>query len=222
MDGVISQRFQIVGLVRDTKYEELREDFTPIVYLAQAQDEEPRPWTSIVVRSDLPLSSLRASLTSAIGRVSPEIDILYRSGPSATSCATASCASASWRACRPSSVFLAAILAMIGLYGVVSYMVVRRRNEIGVRIALGASRRDILVLVLREAGTLLAIGLAIGIVLAIGAATFARSLLFGLQPSDPATIAIAAVGLAAVAAAASLLPAHRAATLDPVAALREE
>lgn len=82
--------------------------------------------------------------------------------------------------------------------------------------------RDILVLILREAGTLLAIGLAIGIVLAIGAATLARSMLFGLQPSDPATIVIASVGLAAVAAAASLLPAHRAATLDPVSALREE
>ena len=77
-------------------------------------------------------------------------------------------------------------------------------------------------LVLREAGTLLAIGLAIGIVLSIGAASFARSLLFGLQPSDPATIAIAAAGLAAVAAAASLVPAHRAATLDPVTALRDD
>ena len=90
-------------------------------------------------------------------------------------------------------------------------MVVRRRNEIGVRMALGATRRDILVLVLREAGTLLAAGLAIGIVLAIGAAILARSLLFGLTPFDPATIAIAALGLAAVAVAASLLPAHRAA-----------
>ena len=118
--------------------------------------------------------------------------------------------------------FLAALLAMVGLYGVVSFMVVRRRNEIGVRMALGATRRDILLLVLREAGTLLAVGLAIGIVLAIGAATLARSLLFGLKPSDPATIAMAAVGLAAVAIAASLLPAHRAATLDPVTALRDE
>ena len=118
--------------------------------------------------------------------------------------------------------FLAALLAMIGLYGVVSFMVVRRRNEIGVRMAMGATRRDILALVLREAGTLLAVGLAIGIVLAVGAATFARSLLYGLGPSDPATIVLAAAGLAAVAGAASLLPAHRAATLDPVTALRED
>jgi ABC-type antimicrobial peptide transport system permease subunit len=111
---------------------------------------------------------------------------------------------------------------MVGLYGVVSFMVVRRRNEIGVRMALGATRRDIHILVMREAGTLVAIGLGIGIVLAIGGAYFARSLLFGLTPSDPATIAVAALGLTAVAAAASLLPAHRAATLDPVTALRDE
>ena len=111
---------------------------------------------------------------------------------------------------------------MVGLYGVVSFMVVRRRNEIGVRMAQGATRKDILSLVLREAGTLLAVGLAIGIVLAIGLASLARSLLYGLGPSDPVTIVLAALGLAVVAAAASLVPAHRAATLDPVTALREE
>jgi len=104
----------------------------------------------------------------------------------------------------------------------VSFMVVRRRNEIGVRMAMGATRKDILALVLREAGTLLAAGLGIGVVLAIGAASLARSLLYGLGPSDPVTIILASVGLAAVAVAASLLPAHRAATLDPVTALREE
>ena len=118
--------------------------------------------------------------------------------------------------------FLAAVLAMIGLYGVVSFMVVRRRNEIGVRMALGATRKDILTLVLREAGILVAAGLGIGVVLAISGASLARSLLYGLGPSDPVTIVLAALALAAVAAAASLLPAHRAATLDPVTALREE
>ena len=80
---------------------------------------------------------------------------------------------------------------MVGLYGVISFMVVRRRNEIGVRMAIGATRRDILVLVLREAGTLLGIGLAIGVVLAVVAGSAARSLLFGLKPTDPATLAMA-------------------------------
>jgi predicted permease len=215
-----AERFRIVGLVRDTKYEELREDFTPIVYLSQAQDPEPRASTSIVVRSDLQLSTLLPSLNSTLTGVSPDIDLTFRSFSDILRDGLVR-----ERLMASLSAFfglLAALLAMIGLYGVVSFMVARRRNEIGVRMAMGATRRDILVLVLREAGTLLAIGLGIGIVLAAGAASFARSLLYGLQPSDPATIAIAALGLAAVAGVASLLPAHRAATIDPVTALRDE
>jgi putative ABC transport system permease protein len=218
--GDTARHFQIVGLVRDTKYAEMREDFTPIVYLPQAQDLDPRGWTSIVVRSDLPLSGMLPALTSTIAAVNPDIDLTFRAFADILHDSLVA-----ERLMASLSAFfglLAAILAMVGLYGVVSFMVVRRRNEIGVRMAMGATRRDILVLVLREAGTVLAIGLAIGIVLAIGAATLARSMLFGLQPSDPATIAIASLGLAAVAAAASLLPAHRAATLDPVSALRED
>ena len=214
------RRFQIVGLVRDSKYGELREDFAPIVFLAEAQEEEPHPATSIVVRSELPLASLLPSLTSSIAAVSPEIDVTFR--PLADILRDGLVRERVMASLSAFFGFLAAILAMVGLYGIVSYMVVRRRNEIGVRMAMGATRRDILVLVLREAGTLLAVGLAIGTGLAIGAATFARSLLFGLKPSDPATLALAALGLAAVAIAASALPAHRAATLDPVAALREE
>ncbi len=218
--GDTIRRFRIVGLVRDTKYAELREDFTPIVYLSQAQDEEPRPGTSIIVRSDLPLFALLPSLGSAIAGVSPEIDVTFR--PFADILRDGLVRDRVMASLSAFFGFLAAILAMVGLYGIVSFMVVRRRNEIGVRMAIGATRRDILVLVLREAGTLLAIGLAAGIVLAIGAAQFARSLLFGLQPTDPTTIAIAVAGLAAVAVVASLVPAHRAATLDPVAALRQD
>ena len=118
--------------------------------------------------------------------------------------------------------FLAAILAMIGLYGVISYMVARRRNEIGIRMALGADRSSIVALIMQEAGTLLGIGLTIGTVLALIAGSTASALLFGLRPSDPWTLTMAALSLAAVAAAASFLPARRAATLDPMQALREE
>ncbi len=211
---------QIIGLVRDSKYGELREDFTPIVFLSQAQEVRTRPWIEIVVRTDLPLMTLRPSLASAIAGASPDISVTFR--PFDEILSEGLLRERLMANLSAFFGFLAAVLAMVGLYGVVSFMVVRRRNEIGVRMALGATRRDIRILVLREAGTLLAIGLAIGIVLAIAAATFARSLLFGLQPSDPVTIATAALGLAAVAAAASLIPAHRAATLDPVTALREE
>jgi ABC-type antimicrobial peptide transport system permease subunit len=93
---------------------------------------------------------------------------------------------------------LASVLAMIGLYGVISYMVIRRTNEIGIRMALGAKPRGILIMVLRDAASLLGIGLAIGTVLAVLGATAAR-LLFGLRPSDPTAMFIAIAMLAVVA-----------------------
>ena len=103
-----------------------------------------------------------------------------------------------------------------------SYMVERRRNEIGIRIALGADRSAVVAMIMREAATLLAAGLVVGGIAAIGAARWAGALLFGLRPSDPATLAMAAGALAAVAALASYVPAHRASRLEPTIALREE
>ncbi len=100
--------------------------------------------------------------------------------------------------------------------------VTRRRNEIGIRMALGADKQSILSMIMREAASLLVIGLAIGTVLALIAGSTARALLFGTKPTDPLTLSLAVAGLAAVAAAASFLPARRASTLDPMNALREE
>src|SRR4029453_13003956 len=117
---------------------------------------------------------------------------------------------------------LAGLLAVIGLYGILSYMVARRRSEIGIRMALGADRRIVTRLVVREALKLLVVGLAIGAALAAAAARSARSLLFGLEPGDPATMIGAIVGLAVVAVLAAYWPARRAARLNPVMALREE
>jgi putative ABC transport system permease protein len=117
---------------------------------------------------------------------------------------------------------LAALLATIGLYGVMSYMVARRRNEIGIRMALGADRRDVVAMVLREAGVLLGAGVIVGVVLAIAAARTASTLLFGLRPGDPSTLAMAVGGLGVVALLASYVPALRASRLEPTEALREE
>jgi putative ABC transport system permease protein len=117
---------------------------------------------------------------------------------------------------------LAVVLAMIGLYGVISFMVVRRRNEIGIRIALGADRHKILSMIMREASTLLLAGLLIGILLALITASAAKALLFGMQPNDPLTLILSAIALSAMAILASFLPAKRAAMLNPTQALREE
>jgi ABC-type antimicrobial peptide transport system permease subunit len=117
---------------------------------------------------------------------------------------------------------LAGLLATLGLYGVIAYMIARRRNEIGLRVALGADRARVIRLVLREAAVLVAVGLAAGALIAVWAGRAAASLLFGLQPHDPVTMAAAMALLAAVALLASYVPARRAAALEPMAALREE
>jgi ABC-type antimicrobial peptide transport system permease subunit len=118
--------------------------------------------------------------------------------------------------------FLAAVLAVIGLYGVVSYMVQRRTNEIGIRMALGAERVSILRMILLDAFLLLAIGIVVGLGLSIALGKTASSLLFGVKPADPITLGMAAALLAVVAAAASYVPARRAAKVDPMIALRYE
>ena len=117
---------------------------------------------------------------------------------------------------------LAVLLATVGLYGVVSYMIARRRNEIGIRMALGASRRGVILIVMREAGVLLVAGLVAGGVLSVIAGRGAESLLFGLKPSDPLTLLICVLLLSMIAALASFVPALRAAKVDPMVALRYE
>jgi ABC-type antimicrobial peptide transport system permease subunit len=114
------------------------------------------------------------------------------------------------------------VLTLVGLYGVIAYTVVRRTNEIGIRMALGASRRAVVALVLREAGALVTTGVGAGLVLAVLTARLAATLLFGLQPYDPLTLALAAATLGTVALLASYVPARNAARIEPVQALRIE
>ena len=117
---------------------------------------------------------------------------------------------------------LAAVLTTIGLYGLISYMALRRRNEIGIRMALGADRIRILKLVMREAVELLGIGLLVGAALSFSVSRTARSMLFGVKNTDPTIFGAAVALLAIVAITASFLPAQKASHLDPLVALREE
>jgi putative ABC transport system permease protein len=116
----------------------------------------------------------------------------------------------------------AVLIATIGLYGVMSYMVARRRVEIGIRMALGADRGRVVRMVVAEAGALLMIGIAIGAGLSILAAWSAAALLYGLEPWDPLTLRLAIALLGAISLLASWLPAYRASRLAPTVALREE
>jgi predicted permease len=218
--GQPNPAYQIVGVVADQKYRGLRNAFAPIVYLAAAQDPEPDLFPTILIRSRAPLGTVTAEVAQAIGAVSPSIVLQL-----ATMREQMHEMLLPERLMATLSIFfglLAALLATIGLYGVLSYMVARRRNEIGIRMALGADARTVVGLILREAGVLVIVGLAIGIVLAAVSGRAASALLYGLSASDPLTMAMAVALLVIVAAVASWIPALRAARLDPNAALREE
>ena len=117
---------------------------------------------------------------------------------------------------------IAGLLAAIGLYGIVSYTVERRRREIGIRLALGASRGTIVGSVLKQSGLWVAAGLILGVIASLAVTRTAQSLLFGVQSHDPATIAAGAAALAVIALLASYVPAHRAARVDPMATLKDE
>ena len=117
---------------------------------------------------------------------------------------------------------LAALLAGIGLYGVLAYQTVRRRGEIGIRVALGATRGQIMQLVLMEAGLLVFTGLVVGVFGFLAVARTAESLLFGISPRDPIQVGGAVMVLAAAGAIGSMLPARHASRLDPTNALRDE
>jgi predicted permease len=211
---------RIVGLVKDTKYTDLREAFTPLVYLSSSQVDKPDPVLRVVMRSDAPLASITSQALSVVGQANSNIIVQFQT---MTSMVRESLLRERLMATL-SGFFgaLAALIATIGLYGVMSYTVARRRNEIGIRMALGADRRDVVRMVMREAGVLLAAGVIVGTMLAVAAARTAAALLFGLRPGDPATLAAAAAGLGTIAMLASYLPALRASRLAPTEALREE
>jgi putative ABC transport system permease protein len=211
---------EIVGLVQDTKYRSIRRPAAAIAFLDIAQDKDAENSTRVLVHSKLPMETVKAAIRRTVQELSSGIsfdfaglqDQIRQSLQAEQLLATLSGFFGA----------LAVVLAMIGLYGVMSYTVAERTSEIGIRMALGAGRADVTSMILRKAATLLVAGLAVGAGLALAAASAASALLFGLKPRDPGTLGIAAAVLAAVALGASYLPARRAAALDPIASLKEE
>jgi putative ABC transport system permease protein len=212
--------YQIAGLVADTKYRDLRADFGPIAFFAASQDRERDASQTIVIRSAEAMAGLSVSVKRVVSDANPRVLVTFHTLKSQIHDSLLR----EQLMAMLSGFFgaLAGLLATIGLYGVMSYMVARRRNEIGIRMALGATRRDVIGMVMREATVLLAAGVIIGLVMAVVAARATAALLFGVQPGDPATLVAAAAALAAVAMLASYVPALRASRLEPTAALREE
>jgi len=213
-------QFLVVGLVRDTKYYELREDFRPIAYVPEAQNEEPGTDANFVLRTNAPLGEFYHNAEAAVAGIHPGLGVDFT--VLTTRIKQSIMRDRLMAALAGAFGLLAGLLAVLGLYGVIAYMVARRRNEIGVRIALGASRGRVIALVLREAILLLAIGLMLGAALAAWAGQAAASLVYGMKPRDPLTLGGACALLAIVALLASYGPARRASRLQPMAALRDE
>jgi predicted permease len=215
-----AQTWQIIGVSGDAKHADLKEDFEPVVVLPAAQAPEAEDWVRFIIKPRGDIASVIPAAAQKIAEVNPSIDIDFtilshtiRSGlirerlMAALSLAFG---------------LLAGLLAAVGLYGVMSYTVARRSNEIGIRLAMGARSADVLGMVIREAGWMVGIGVAIGVGLGLGAAKAASTLLFGLTPTDPATLASAMGLLIAIGLLASYVPARRASRLDPMTTLRQE
>jgi putative ABC transport system permease protein len=218
--GAPEKTYRVVGMAKDSKFYDLRENPVPTVYVSFTQANGPEQHSTLMIRSDESLLALISSINRTANKINPSMVLTFRvfkkqirEGLLRESLMA-----------TLSGFFgvLATVLAVIGLYGVISYMVIQRRNEIGVRIALGANRGNILRMVVQDAAILLGIGLVVGAGLTMAAGTTAASMLYGLKPSDPLTLTAAIAGIVAVGLAASFLPAQRAAKLHPMAALREE
>jgi predicted permease len=209
----------IVGVVRDARINSIREAAPPTVFLPAAQNVDALGDLEIRTAGDP--GALAAALRQAVHEVEP--GLLVSSIATLEEQIGRSLGS-DQAVARLTAIFglLALALAGIGLYGVMAYGVARRTNEIGLRLALGAHRATILGMVLRETMVLTAIGIAIGLPAAIAAGPLAKSQLFGLTASDPPTLGLATFVLIFVAAITGLLPAQRAASVDPMVALRAE
>jgi predicted permease len=211
---------EVVGVVRDSKFATLRDDVPRFVYTPWSQQESLDTMTFYVrMRGDA--AGVPASVRQVVQRLDPNLPIFEMK---------------TMEAQVDESLFLerlvaslsllfgalATVLAAVGLYGVMSYTVSRRTREIGIRMALGAARSSVLWMVLREVAIMAAAGIVLGVPVAIGLSRFVQSQLYGLSPTDPATLAVATLVLGSVAMIAGYVPARRATRVDPMLALRYE
>ncbi len=211
---------QIVGVAADTKYENIREEIPYELYIPYAQKGFANSAT-VYVRAPGDPTSLFNALRTAVRPVDEQVpvyDLRTMDDTLEISLLTERLLA------TLSSVFgcLATLLAALGLYGVMAYMVARRTREIGIRMALGAGQGSVVWMVMRETLALAGLGVAIGLVGAYGVTRLIQAQLFGVQATDLLTMAAAALGIASVAALAGYIPARRATGIDPMLALRWE
>jgi len=214
---------EIVGMVSDAAYRDVREAALPTVYVPLAQydaDATPLPPMDIILgvrAASGPPAALKKAVTEAVTGLNPRLALTYRPLSEQVSRTMEQ-----ERLLAMLSVFfgaLAVLMAAIGLYGVTSYAVNLRLAEIGVRLALGSTRGGVMRLVLGRVTALVAIGVGVGLLFSVFAARYVKTLLFGLEPGDPATLVAAAVVLTAVGLTAGWVPAFRASRVSPMESL---
>jgi predicted permease len=212
------RELEVVGLVADQKYLDIREANARIFFTALAQDE-PTTIRRYVIRSSAPPRQTIAGMNDVLSTFDPTLAVRYALLDTQIGEAMLQ----ERLMARLSAIFgaVALMLAVVGLYGVVSYTVASRRSEIGVRVALGASRTRILSMILGDVGRMLVVGVSAGAAIALLAGRSVASLLFGVEPGDPGTLAVAIAALLVTGLAAAAGPARRAAGTDPLTTLRE-
>ena len=211
---------EIVGLVATAKYSSLRSGDEPTVYIPMAQNDAPFSSMFMTIKTTGTPMSSREAVLAAIGSVNPDAVVSFK-----TFAEDVSAAVLQERLIASLSAFfggLALLLAALGLYGVMSYSVSRRRNEIGIRMALGAEPDSVIALVLKHVALITIVGVLAGVAGAMGSGRFINSLLFNLATYDRTMMIVTALTLVAVAGVAGYLPARRASRIDPMTALREE
>jgi predicted permease len=214
-----SRDIEIVGVVVDLKNNDLREETLPLVYLPVMQNMVHMNSLEIHTRGDL--AAVAGQVRQAIHQTAPELPILEAS----TLIEKVDHSLRQEKLISKLTGFfglLALALASIGVYGVLAYGVTQRTNEIGIRMALGARRYDVVWMILKDATGLVGIGVVIGVLMALATTHLVSSMLFGLTDKDPATLLLATAFLILVAGFAGYLPARRASRLEPIEALRCE
>jgi predicted permease len=220
-EGGKPSEWQIVGVIDDIREGPLDVDIAPAEYFPISQTGEPS--FTLAARSSQDASSLLPAIVATLHRVNPDFAVSDEAALTEkieTTQAALLHRFSAWLVAGFATTAL--ILGVVGLYGVIAFSVGHRTREIGVRMALGAQRSSVYRLVLRQAAWLTLVGLTLGLFCSLGTAILMRSLLFGVRAWDPVTLFCVAVLLGLASMAASFLPARRAASIDPVDALRAE
>jgi putative ABC transport system permease protein len=217
----ISRTYQVVGVVRDSRQNRLRGDIEHRFYTPATQPASRLDEVSYIIRPHGDGAAVMSAVRRVVQEAEPRMAVTQAV---ALDDAVGRRLSQDRMLAQLSIAFgvVAAVLAALGLYGVLSYGVARRTRELGVRKALGARHATLMAMILRETGWLLAGGLILGGALAAAAVQLIASRLYGLSPADPVTFGAAVIALGAVALAATWLPAYRASRVDPLVALRTE